>query len=234
MKTRTGSKGNTIRLVVMVAIVTLLATLQGAEARQSDSTSNDNTHVQVAMCELAGGRAEVLDEYDPSFGSYASAILCHGGLLDGMLCINNSAGSACYFIWHVSPADDAPTGPTDGVEVAPEPTEAPVIVDEPVDLEPVVDPGADSSGSAGETLDPQPTPTAELIVDETIIVEEVAPPTDGGEETGGRDLPELQDDVVIDEVVEPGKGDDSGKGELPVINSPIDLSAPADAPIAGS
>ena len=233
MKTRTGSKGNTIRLVVMVAIVTLLAisSVQGVAAEQSnDSITNDSLNMW-AKCEEGGGSPE-METTITADGRFQTIVICNGGDYDGLVCGFTPTDSFCKFMWLVPQKDDDVVAPIDVVDVAPEPTKAPIVINEPVDLEPVVDPGKENSDSANETV--EPTPTAEPTIDGSEIVDEVAPPTDEGEDAGGRDLPELQDDVVIDEVVEPGKGDDSGKGELPVINSPIDLSAPADAPIAGS
>lgn len=235
MTTQTQYTRRFVRATILGALVAVLAltSAQRAGAQQSKITTiYDNASAQMALCELAGGKADV-EETHTLDGYPANTVTCVGGLLDGMVCSNNSGGTACHFAWLAPEVDDGIVAPIDdAVEVAPEPTQPPIIIDEPIVLEPVVDPGMGDSESAGESVEPEPSPTTEPILDAPEVVDEIAPPTEGTDD-GGRELPELQDGVVIDEIFEPGKGEDSGKGEPPVIVDTIDLSVPVEAPVAG-
>ena len=225
MSTRTERAFKIIRPVFLAAIVALLtiSSVRGVAAQQTDQTTYDNSLGQIALCELAGGTAEV-DTYMTGAGFYAVTVMCHGGLLDGMVCINNPSGTACSLLLFNPELDDLVAPIDEAVDVAPEPTKAPIVIDQPVDIDPVVDPGTDDSGSSDEALEPTPEPTAEPIVDggEVVDVDEIAPPTEGTDD-GGRDLPEINDTVEIDEIVatEPEKGSDDG-GRV------IDLKVNAD------
>lgn len=225
MATQTQITRQFIRATILAALVALLAltTVQRAGAQQTDQTSYDNSLGQIALCELAGGTAEV-DHYQTGGGFYATTVICHGGLLDGMVCINNPSGTACSIAWFTPEVDDDAVAPIDEIEIAPEPIDSPQIDDGAVEIEPSIDLGMGDADIAGEFGEPAPDPTAEPIVDETVIVEEVAPPLDESDDAGGRDLPVVNDAVVINEVIEPGSSDGSGKGDLPVIVDTIDLT----------
>ena len=229
MTTQTQIARQFVRATILAALVAVLAltSVQRAGAEQTISTTYDNSAGQAMLCELAGGTVEYFEARDLD-GYPTVTVICHGGLLDGMVCSNGRSGTACSIYRFVLEVDDDSVTTVDEIEVAPERRESPQIDDRAVVIEPAIDPGLGS-----EPVNPEPSPTAEPIVDAPETLDEIAPPTDKGEDAGGRDLSEIQDAVIFDDV-EPDKGDDSSKGELPVVIDTVDVSGFGDAPVAGS
>jgi hypothetical protein len=110
-----------------------------------------------------------------------------------MVCMNNSGGTACYLLPRILSSDDDLIAPIDDLEVAPEPTEPPVIVD-------------NGATDVVELLD-EPTATPEPTIDDGGPVVD-QPVVDGGDSapeptaTPGDDV--SQGPVVDDSLVSDG------------------------------
>ncbi len=85
----------------------------------------DLAAMQMAMCRLAGGTAMAEDPQRTEGHGLEQNVGCVGGLLDGMLCANNSKYSICIFI---GVAQEEPrVTPAGGIDVEPAaPTSEPV------------------------------------------------------------------------------------------------------------
>jgi hypothetical protein len=201
------------RLVIGAALVGLLLgqTALATRAESRDETAYNNSVFQIAMCELAGGHAEVTT-YMTAAGAYVVTVTCRGGLLDGMTCQNGFPGDPdnCWWAWRIQPG---------GADL-PKITEAIEPLDEP------------SVPGPGDVDDGRP---ADGVVTEPVVVEPTATPMPDVTATpeDGVNVDPVVDDGSVDVVPidppkdEPATGDDGGgsgeSGERPVVPEiPID------------
>ena len=115
-------KRNLLRVaVLMAAILTLAAARTSpAGANQSGPGVNDIAGFQIALCELAGGKAAVTVSRTVGSGLQKVYVDCKGGLLGGMSCGTTPYASSCKLL--PAPAGDpAPgtDGPFDGGDLVP-------------------------------------------------------------------------------------------------------------------
>jgi hypothetical protein len=155
----------------------------------ASNISEDATN-QVLACEALGGTATVHEERTVASGLKWVDVVCKGGLLDGLRCVNTTGiGTACWIYRSVLPEDPRVT-PVAGVEVpagdvptatvvategsvpptatSPVPTVAPTAVAAEPTVAPPSDPPPprnDNSVPPGDSVEPgKPTPTPVVLL----------------------------------------------------------------------
>ncbi len=167
-------------------------------ANQSGNTVNDNAITQINWCRAFGGKENVGSDMTPAGGYKFIDVMCVGGLLGGMVCVNQPGYMYCFA--PVRPEAGIRVTPTGGIEADSEipaaTTAATEVSSEPTAV--VTEPSMEPTVAATDVpLEPTAAPTE-------LPVEPTAAPTEE---------PSLPENPIEDEVVPPGEAEDPTRAE---------------------
>ena len=154
----------------------------------------DQAAMQSAICRLAGGKAVVSEPTRTVSHGLEANSRCEGGLLGGMLCVNNAKYSVCIF--RSVPPEDLGVTSAGGIKVPAEDAEMETTVAESTVAAP--------DDPADPTAAPTETPAEPTIAPTNVPVEPTAAPTQE---------PVLPTVPTDDNTVPPGEAEDPTRTE---------------------